>query len=403
MKGLNVVLSVVIFILAVVSAVFSYILFDKRSEFIAGWDQFALTVSKSADILDRKSGDNKIKNQLNEQNLNHVNVGNIDSRLPELSRRAEKIIAERDTFAEALRRSAAIVGSRDIPTDEELCSLSGYETGKNKIVNAINDSINRRNAIYNKIQQLFKRESGSLECNLDITALKDGRMNALDPLESALRREHNRVSNYEKNLQEISRIAGGSGALDKSESGYADSVKKITGAVKAQDEKCNKLQGDLQSANSTISKQKSEIEEKDRTIVAKNAEIADRNALISGYRRALGLEDADANSIPWKDGFSEVRSAWLGKVVDVNVPYGYIVIDLGNNTTVRQKLGNSSLDVKVVPEKNMALVVARGELAESAQFIARVTLEVIGPESSTANIPAGAKIEKGDIVYVALP
>ena len=403
MKGLNVVLSIVIFILAVVSAVFSYILFDKRSQFIAGWDQFAVTVSKSAAILEKKSGDNKLKTQLAEQKLNHVNVGKVDAVLPELTKRAEKIIAERDTFAEALRRAASIVGSRDIPSDEELCSLTGYESGKNKIVNAVNDSINRRNAIYAKIQQLFQREAGSLGCELDIVKLKAGDLSALDPLEKALSRERTRVSSYEKNLQEISRIAGGSGSLDKSESGYSDSTKKVTGAVKTQDEKCRKLSTDLQSANNTIAKQQSEIEEKDRTIANKNAEIADRNALISGYRRALGLEDADANSIPWKDGFSEVRSAWLGKVVQIDRAYGYVVIDLGEKTTVRQKLGNSHLDVKVMPEKGMALVIARGELAKSATFVARVNLEDIGPEASTANIPAGAKIEVGDIVYVAMP
>lgn len=403
MKKLNVGLSIAILVLALISAIFSIILFSKRSEFLAGWDQFAEAVSKSAATLDKKSGDNKLSRQLAMQRLDHTNVGQVGDILPELNKRSVKIIAQRDAFAEALRRSASIVGSRDIPSDDELCSLSGYEKGKNNIVNSVNDAINRRNAIYNKLQQLFRQESGSLKSDLDIAGLKEGKLSALDPVVDALQRNRSRISVYERNLQEISRVAGENSSFRKGEDDYTQSVGKITTAVKAQDEKVNKLQSDLTGANNTISKQQSEIEEKDRTIAAKDNEIADRNALISGYRRALGLEDADANSVPWKDGFSEVRSAWVGKIKEVNRDYGYVVIDLGSGTTVKQKLGKNFLDVKVVPEKGMALVVARGDLASSADFVARVTLEEIGKEASTANIPLGANIKVGDIVYVAMP
>ena len=56
-----------------------------------------------------------------------------------------------------------------------------------------------------------------------------------------------------------------------------------------------------------------------------------------------------------------------------------------------------------MPEVNMPVVIARGDLAESAQFVARVNLAVVGDAASTANIPAGARIQVGDIAYIPMP
>ena len=48
----------------------------------------------------------------------------------------------------------------------------------------------------------------------------------------------------------------------------------------------------------------------------------------------------------------------------------------------------------------MSLVVARGDLAEKSEFIARVVLDEVGDNCSTANIAPGAQsIKVGDIVY----
>lgn len=399
MKVLNVVLSVVILLLAIASAVLSYILFERRSQLISGWDKYAAAVSATAKELDAKSAD-KLGVKLNTQKLDHRNVGKVDPLLPLLQQRSAQIIAERDAFAEALRRVAAIIEAKNIPSDAELCDLATFADSKNKIVNFVNDAITKRNNIYAQLSSISSRE---LKTSLDVAALKSGDSSALKTLDGALQRQNARISYYERQLGLIHRYAGGTSSFDASESAYQGSADNVVSSVKAQDTKLRQTSSDLNAANAQIAKQKAEIAERDARIAKQKAEIADRDGMIVGYRRALNLESVDASVVPWKDGSAEVRNAWVGKVVDIDRDYGYVVIDLGNNTTVRQTLGNSALEVRVIPEVNMPVVIARGDLAESAQFVARVNLAVVGDAASTANIPAGARIQVGDIAYIPMP
>ena len=164
-----------------------------------------------------------------------------------------------------------------------------------------------------------------------------------------------------------------------------------------------KTTADLSDANALIAKQKSELADRDALIAKQKGEIADRDGMIVGYRRALKMEDVADRIVPWKDGSAEARSAWVGKVVKVDRDYGYVVFDLGNSTTVRQKLGTGEQNVRVMPVAAMPIVIARGDLSDSADFVARVFLVEIGDAAATANIPVGAEIREGDIAYIPMP
>ncbi len=398
MKVVNVILSVVILVLAIASAVLSYILFERRSQLIAGWDKYAVTVSDTAKILDQKNSD-KISTKLNRARLDHRNIGKIDPLLPELTKRAKALIAERDAYAVAFRRIGVMVDAANIPTDAALCDLDSFDRAKNTIVGAVNDSINKRDTVYNRIASAFERE---LKARIDVDSLRKGNVSAIAPAENALRRNSERLAFYERNFQIIGRTAG-SPSFNNSENSYKGSVAAVTTAVKTQDSNLRQTRSDLAAANAEINRQKSIVSQREAEIATQKAVIADRNALISGYRRALGLEVVGEKDTPWKDGSAEVRSVWVGKVTAVDKDYGYIVINLGKDTAVKQTLGKKTLDVRVMPEKDMAMVVARGDMAEGADFVAKVNLVEIGANESTANIPAGSKIRVGDIVYVAMP
>ena len=56
MKATNIVLSILILLLALASAVFSYFLFEKRDSMIKGWEKMATTINSASVSMDKTSG-----------------------------------------------------------------------------------------------------------------------------------------------------------------------------------------------------------------------------------------------------------------------------------------------------------------------------------------------------------
>ena len=77
MKAVNIVLSVLILLLAIAAAVFSYFLFEKRSQFVTGWEKMATIIQKSAVELDKGSG-TKEASKLTVDALSHRNYEKLD-------------------------------------------------------------------------------------------------------------------------------------------------------------------------------------------------------------------------------------------------------------------------------------------------------------------------------------
>ena len=77
MKAINIVLSILILLLAAAAAVFSYFLYEKRSQFVTGWDKMAEIVNESAKALDQGSGTN-LGSKLTKDALGHRNYANLE-------------------------------------------------------------------------------------------------------------------------------------------------------------------------------------------------------------------------------------------------------------------------------------------------------------------------------------
>ena len=78
MKITNILLSILILLLAAASAVFSYFLFEKRSQFVAGWAKMASAINKSAAELDRNSGLKPLADELSVSALSHEQFSSLD-------------------------------------------------------------------------------------------------------------------------------------------------------------------------------------------------------------------------------------------------------------------------------------------------------------------------------------
>ena len=125
MKVTNIVLSILILLLSVAAAVFSYFLFEKRSQFVTGWGKMAQTINTSAAELDKGSG-TRSASELTFAALSHENYANLDSLLPKLPAQSKKIINERNNLARAL---AAINGYFHHVAGQRRCSLAQNSSG----------------------------------------------------------------------------------------------------------------------------------------------------------------------------------------------------------------------------------------------------------------------------------
>ena len=235
--------------MSAVSAVFAYLVMQRNDVVRKGWDDFADRVARTAKTMDRDSG-NAIADRVSVRRLAIANAAEISRTLKPLEERAKALVEERDAFADALRSIANNVGAQNIPGDADMRSLATYAASKDKVVDAVDQAITSRNKVYTRLAEVSRAQLGEL---IDTNALKNGDTQAITPLTDAINRKGNRCSVYEKELAEISRIAGKSSSFDNDEKSYAQSAQSVRAAVSELRAGNRKLQGELESARTAIS------------------------------------------------------------------------------------------------------------------------------------------------------
>lgn len=394
MKVVNIVLSILILVLALASATFSYFLFEKRDAMIKGWGKLAATIHNASTALDNHSS-TRIAAKLTPAELSHEKYAELDAKLQKLVAQSRQIVAERDELADALRRIGAAVEVKNLGSEEAFRAIATYNANKNAVVRGVSDSLKRRDMVYRALATEAKR----LGVELDSRALASDGSSSLTPLTRALSQMRTRRSFYESNLKLIGshvNVRGG----DFSEDGYRGSVQSTKRGVEKVRRDYDAKTAELDEVRRELIAVNAELKKRDIHIKSLNDLVKDKNYTISSYKSALGVPDDAEPPIPWRPGSKEVRAKTVGEVVKVNSDYGYIAINLGGKTLVKQELGKKIFEVNPRIEKGMEMVVARGNLKDNAAFVARVKLDEIGDDCSTANIPAGSKtIKVGDIVY----
>ena len=121
MKVLNIVLSILILILAIASAVFAYLLFDKRQQMVEGYESLGKGIADTARYLDKDSGTQT------KLNIDHRSES-LDQEIRKLSQLAKQVSEERNALAQALVEISAQAGGN--ATLESLTELAGYESGE---------------------------------------------------------------------------------------------------------------------------------------------------------------------------------------------------------------------------------------------------------------------------------
>ena len=253
-----------------------------------------------------------------------------------------------------------------------------------------------RDMVYRELASLANR---TLDISVDTKALAEGSKSELMKIADAMNKAKTRRQTYERELRNIGECANVK-VSDFSSSNYASSVDKISSGVNKLRQSADDAVAALDTARRELVTAKTEIRTCETKIEQLNKQIDDLNYNIDKYKVALGVAKEEVTPIPWRPGSPEVRANTVGEVIKVDAEYGYIAINLGRKTLVTQPLGEKSITVNPMIDRGMELIVARGKLASDAAFVARIKLDEVGDECSTANIPATAsKIKVGDIVF----
>ena len=396
MKITNILLSILILLLAAASAVFSYFLFEKRSQFVAGWGKMAQAINKSAAELDRDSGLKPLADELSVSALSHEQFSSLDQKLPKLAERSRQIVNVRNSLADALLRIGSTVGVKGLASEKAMRGVDTHENGKNAVVAAVRTTVLNRDRMLGYVSDLSRRQFSK---PLNVAQMKNADRKALQPLEDNIAAINRRKGTYEGTLRNIGRMVEVN-RFDASDREFAKSAGNVLQGVRNLQTRCRTTQSKLDAANRTIRSQSNTIAMRLKEIAMQKNIIAEKNRQINSYKRALGRPGDDSSVAPWADGSAEARKHLVGKVIEVHDKYGYIAVDIGKGSTVVQEIGNRKLEVNAGVKKGLDFIVARGSVQGKSDFVARVVIDEVGEFCSTANIAPGAQqIKVGDLVY----
>jgi hypothetical protein len=364
MKKLNLVLSVLILLLALVCTVFSYFLFAKRTSLVEGWGKMAEGINSASAVMDKTSGTSNARNTLSKENLAHEKYSTSDmtSKMGTLVSQSKKVVAQRDEFSADLQDIGQAIGMKEVPEHKQLLDECGSSDDEPKGSKAVAAGVKR------------------------VVRERDN--------------ERAAANNLRKSMAEVGSIVG-------ARSGNATEV--IAAATRRREE-LNSAKKELSSMRSKVRQAQRDKEraQEERDDFKRQMRTAQDNARKLEFQLRKIEQDYESltkepyGKTPiWKDGSLEALAHVSGKVITVNPDYGYVVIDLNTNTRVTQKVGEKEhqVDPKIAP--GLELVICRGDIEgeKKPKFIAKIKVRSIDDKCAVADLPNTENtIEVGDVV-----
>jgi hypothetical protein len=401
MKVINVLLSILILLLAAASAVFSYFLFEKRKQLVMGWEKMATTMNQTAAELDKGSG-TKVASKLSADSLGHNKYAELEQKLPELKKQAAAVIKQRDELSTAIRKIASIVEMQNIANLDEFKKLATYPANKTRVVRFVEEVKARQDDTI----QMICSTARTVGVSISADDLKGSDYaSSYRKLDSKIKGIKGRFNNYQSYFYRIANIVGAP-RPNFSDNQYYSSIKNVTNYVQ-------KLKNNYNSNVRALASAKSKVNSLNGVIRTKNGQIAGLNKTVDVKEDEIkrlrviisGGPGKDATKVVkvWQPGSPESRRAVQGKVIDVNRKYGFVVVDLGSKTLVKQKIGKKINEVNPVIKNNVDMIVARGLETKNGEYIGKIKLVKIHDNCAIANVVPGStgekKVRVGDTVY----
>ncbi len=301
--------------------------------------------------------------------------------------------AQRDYMANGLAQIGKKTGAgagHEVQADFQ--KDQGYQARVQKVVSRVVQIVDNREAIGNQLVALARNNGETLNKQTLFAAASAQVPDAIAPLLRVIDKQRKARQAY---ANALSRIAGMLGIqfrddLTKAETNPAPIVTASQAKVNESEQRRRQLVAAAEAKR-----------QDEATIARHEATIRRHEATIAELSRTLQLgESQDAAQVKiWGVGSKEARQALVGTVTKVSKEFGYIVIDFGTKSIVLQQIGNQTLQINPQLTDGLKFNITRGE----NEFIAEITLNNVGENESTADIPPSKvdMIQVGDKVTFA--
>ncbi len=359
----------------------------------------ALAVNRSAANLDKGSG-TQVAKVLTVESLGHDKYDDLDNKLPKLKEHAGNIVAERDDMAIALRKIAETSEMDNLQPLEKFTALESYKANASAVVSKVESNTERQSDIIQKLCSAAK----DIDLDLTVSALKGSNYGSeLGKFSNKVKVVKSRIKDANNQFRSIFAIAEGAGGLDFSDDSYKSSTEKVVRSVRELNDKYTQSKNDLKSEGAKIARLQDTIKAKDGHVDELNENIKKKVLEIKRLRNIInGGKGGIAIISPWEDGSVESRRAVQGKIIKVDRKYGFVVVDLGTGTTVKQKIGNKTNYPNPMIPVNAKMIVARNIESKNGEFVGEIKLIKVHEDCSIANVISSVKgkgIAVGDTVF----
>ncbi|MBR2357948.1 MAG: hypothetical protein IKA65_07995 [Lentisphaeria bacterium] len=413
MKGFNVFLAVVIFLLAAASAVFSYFLFEKRESLVKGHGYFAEQLSKSIVTLEEKTGET-LSGAINTGSLKHENTPeSVNELLNKYNQHVTDVVNARNTLANTLSSLSRTLemGGKTIPASS-FTQLKQHSNATRSLQAHTASYVARNNAILSKLER-SGRNLGTKK--LTVNNLKSGQYaNFYKELDDRISFWDTRNRVYVNEVGQIASALKGK-RPNSTESGYAAGLKElVTHARDVERQRVTYLanwkneERKVKARDAQIATLKSTVAKRDATIKSKDLDIKRLERMLGIIPGKRAIKDGS------KEALELVKTQQKGKIMEVDDKFGFVVISLGRKTLVQDfyeyKPEKDSVkktkywDVNPMFEEGMILTIARNMPSGEAEYINKVKIVRLDDNCSIAepvDKKTGKRMRVGDLVYLA--
>ena len=410
MKGFNVVLAAVIFVLAAASSVFSYFLYEKRANLVTGHSYFAKQITEATQKLESESG-TVLSDKVNTETLRHDQpLSVMNDQLTEFNKLVSAVVAERDVLATTLVNVGNAIDFRKSKAD--YTKLASYKKTTAALLTYATNYRNRTNKIIESIVSSGQKLGTK---SLSSGALKGASyQDAYKELDKRIDFWRNRQKAYENSVAQIAAALKGA-RPSNNENTYAQGLKTLVSHANtvytARLEFEKKWKGEVdkvKSRDTQIANLKKEIGKLNNTIKAKDLDIRTLEQMMGIDRNRRKIKDGSAAALRL------IRTQKKGKIMEVNGKFGFVVISLGKNTRVQDyydykkdrsgKREKGTWDVDPMIAEGMIFTIARDMPSGEAEYINKVKVVKVDDYCAIAEAmdsKTGKNILEDDFVYMA--
>ncbi len=397
MKGFSIFLAVLIFLLAAVSAVFSFFLYEKRGQLVDGWNDMAAKINATAVALDAGSG-TSVASELTPSAMDQTQYAALPGLIVKLPELATKVTAERDALATALAQVGGTLEMRGLAADQ-FQKLDSYSGNIAKLQSYVSDYQTRTNAILARVSASAR----TLGADVSVDQLKSsGYANAYQTLDSRISYWRKRDGVFSQRVQNIASAIGAQ-TPGLGEQDYESGLNSVVNDAQALKRRAVELDAGLKDAQRSIKNLEQVVSEKNGQIEDLKAQRDRKDKELLRICRVLGLE---APKEPMAEGSAAalqlVKDQEKGKVMDVDDKFGFLVISLGRKTRVEEPFGNRINYVDPMIPEGAILTVARNMPSGEAEYINKVKLVKVDDNCSIGeplDTKGGQRPKVGDLVF----